>query len=80
MPAEHQRFHTPATRSNDLAGSVHNLAIWLGEAGRRAEALAEATEAVYLYRRLATKDPLTHNTDLIRSEQVLAWLQGLEGA
>jgi hypothetical protein len=34
----------------DLAGSVMNLAVLLGEVGRRAEGLAAAQEAVELYR------------------------------
>jgi hypothetical protein len=37
----------------DLAMSVNNLAIWLGEAGRRVEGLAAAQLAVQLRRELA---------------------------
>jgi hypothetical protein len=41
----------------DLAMSVHNLAIYLGEAGRRAEALTAAQEAADLYQELARVRP-----------------------
>lgn len=41
----------------DLAGSVHNLALCLAEAGRRGEGLTAAPEASSLYDELARSEP-----------------------
>ncbi|MBV9160816.1 MAG: hypothetical protein JO281_04490 [Pseudonocardiales bacterium] len=56
------RLRAAATTDRDaylpaLAMSVNNLAIRLGEAGRRAEGLAAAQEAATLYRELAAENP-----------------------
>ncbi len=51
----------------DLAGSLNNLGVRLGEAGRREEALAPTTEAVTIRRQLAQDSPATYLPDLAMS-------------
>ncbi|MER5399312.1 tetratricopeptide repeat protein, partial [Streptomyces sp. NPDC002599] len=59
----------------DLATSLNNLSIDLGELGRREEALAAIEEAVTAYRKLADAHPDIHLAALEKSLQVLSWLQ-----
>ncbi len=61
----------------DLAMSLNNQAIQLGNLGRHEEALQASTEATGLYRTLAKARPAVHQLDLERSLQVLAWLHSL---
>ena len=56
----------------DLAGSVNNLALRLGEAGRRADGLTAAQEAVTLYRELAALNRDAYLPDLAMSVNNLA--------
>ncbi|MFB7114505.1 tetratricopeptide repeat protein [Streptomyces sp. NPDC056291] len=57
----------PAAHEPDLAGSLSNLSMALWEAGRLAEALTIAEEAVEIYRRLAADNPAAHEPDLADS-------------
>jgi hypothetical protein len=50
-----------------LASSLNNLSIRLAEAGRRDEALAAITEAVAVYRRLASVNAAAYEPDLASS-------------
>jgi hypothetical protein len=59
--------------------SVNNLAVDLGEAGRRAEGLAAAQEAVDLYRELAELDRDAYLPDLAMSVNNLAGRLGEAG-
>ena len=58
-----------------LALSLNNLAIGLGEGGKRTQALAAIKEAIQIYRRLDEQHPGTHAVGLQRSEGVLTWLR-----
>jgi hypothetical protein len=58
----------------DLATSLNNLSVDLGELGRREEGLAAISEAVQIRRRLAETWPSIYQVKLERSLQVLAWL------
>jgi Trypsin-like peptidase domain len=72
---EHHRELAEANRDAylpDLAASVHNLAIDLAEAGRRAEGLTAAQQAVDLYRDLAAANRDAHLPDLAASVHNLA--------
>jgi len=57
---------------------VHNLAIRLGEAGRRAEGLVAAQEAVDLYRELARDDLSQYGRDVERTDALRAHLDDHE--
>ncbi|MBD0675155.1 tetratricopeptide repeat protein [Streptomyces sp. CBMA156] len=69
----------------DLARALNNLAVRLGEAGRRAEGLAAIQEAVGHYRVLARADSDAHLPDLARALNNLShrlgemgrWAEGL---
>lgn len=54
--------------------SVHNLAIHLGEAGRRAEGLTAAQEAVEIYRELAQAEPELYGSAADRAAELVASL------
>jgi hypothetical protein len=56
----------------NLASSLNNLSVDLGDLGRREEGLTAITEAVGVYRRLAEARPDAHQAEL--SLRVLAWL------
>jgi len=58
----------------DLAVSANNLAIRLGDLGRRAEALIAAQEAVALYQELCDIEPHQYRTDLERVLHLAAHL------
>ncbi|HSV66747.1 MAG TPA: tetratricopeptide repeat protein [Mycobacteriales bacterium] len=57
----------PAAYQPDLAMSLNNLSIRLGELGRREEGLAAIQEAVEAYRRLAEANPAAYQPDLAAS-------------
>ncbi|MFJ5273811.1 tetratricopeptide repeat protein, partial [Streptomyces sp. NPDC088358] len=59
----------------DLASSLNNLSIRLGELGRREDALTAIEEAVTANRQLAAARPAAHQAALEQSLQVLSWLQ-----
>ena len=54
--------------------SVNNLAVHLAEAGRRADGLAAAQEAVHLYRELAQADFEVYEPVANRVAELIAWL------
>ncbi|MFI1030547.1 tetratricopeptide repeat protein [Streptomyces sp. NPDC020951] len=54
----------PAAFAPDLARSLSNLGLALGDMGRRAEALTAAEQAVAVYRRLAHEDPDAYEPEL----------------
>jgi hypothetical protein len=58
----------------DLAGSVHNLANRLAEAGRRADALTTAHEAANLYRELVQIHPDVFDPKVERVQSLVAAL------
>ncbi|HSV65622.1 MAG TPA: trypsin-like peptidase domain-containing protein [Mycobacteriales bacterium] len=62
------------TSLSDLAMSLNNLSVRLGELGRREEGLAAVEEAVRIRRRLAEARPDAFLPDLARSLRVQAWL------
>ena len=62
----------PAAYEPDLAMSIHNLAIRLGETGERAGALVAGREAVEIYKRLAQANPAAYEPDLAGSINNLA--------
>nr|WP_269781526.1 tetratricopeptide repeat-containing serine protease family protein [Nocardia bovistercoris] len=72
--ADHHRTTDDLTESDQaqLAQAVNNLAIRLGAVGRPEEALRAATEAVDLYRTLATTNPDAHLPNLAMSVNNLA--------
>ena len=57
----------PRSFSSDLASSLNNLAIALGDLGRREEALAAIEEATGIYRDLAAARPDVYRPDLALS-------------
>jgi len=61
--------------SNRLAGSLNNLAVRLGDLGRREDALTAIEEAVTIRRELAAKWPDAHHHELEQSLRVAAWLE-----
>ncbi|MEU5130000.1 hypothetical protein AB0G96_28310, partial [Streptomyces mobaraensis] len=62
----------------DLATSLNNLSIQLGEVGRREEGLTAIQEAVRIRRALAeTKYPELLEAALQHSLEVTAWLESL---
>lgn len=61
----------------DLAGSVNNLASRLAEAGRRADGLAAAQEAVQVYSELAESEPVLYALAAGQAAEFVAGL--LEG-
>jgi len=63
----------------DLAVSLNNLSIRLGELGRREEGLAAIAEAVDIRRELAARWPAAHLHDLEGSLQLLALLEQVDG-
>jgi hypothetical protein len=66
-------------RLPDLAMSVNNLAVFLADAGRRAEGLAAAHEEAFdLYRELANGDEATYGPASVRADALLASLTGPE--
>ena len=69
----------PAVYEPDLAGSLTNLSIQLGEAGRWPEALAAIEEAVDTYRRLVTANPAAYEPDLAASLTNQSKYLGLAG-
>jgi len=58
----------------NLAGSVNNLAIRLGEAGRREQALALATEASESHHELARANPEVSGPDAEQAESLVTAL------
>ncbi len=58
----------------DLALSLNNLAVRLGEAGRRADGLTAAQEAVDLYRELAQAEPELYGSAADRAAELVASL------
>ncbi|HSV66542.1 MAG TPA: tetratricopeptide repeat protein [Mycobacteriales bacterium] len=64
----------PAAYQPDLARSLNNLSIRLGELGRREEGLAAVEEAVEAYRRLAETNPAAYQPDLARSLWAVGWV------
>ncbi|MZD58735.1 tetratricopeptide repeat protein, partial [Streptomyces sp. SID5606] len=64
----------PAAYEPDLAGSLSNLGNRLTQAGRHAEALTAAEEAVEIRRRLAQDNPAAYEPNLAMSLTVLAVL------
>jgi tetratricopeptide (TPR) repeat protein len=50
-----------------LAGSLHNLAVRLGQGGQRTSALSSSEEAVTVFRDLARRDRVTYLPELARS-------------
>ena len=59
----------------DLASSLNNLSVDLGELGRREEALAAIQEAVTIRRELAARWSDAHQHELERSLRVAAWIE-----
>ena len=59
----------------DLAMSLNNLAVRLGELGRPEDALAAIQEAVTIYRELVVRRPDAHRQQLEQSLGVIAWLE-----
>ena len=57
----------PAAHELDLAGSLNNLSIWLGEVGRHQEGPVAVEEAVEVSRRLAAANPAAHEPALTTS-------------
>ncbi|MET8905721.1 tetratricopeptide repeat protein [Streptomyces sp. NPDC004538] len=57
----------PAVHEPDLAASLTNLGVRLGEVGRDREALGATEQAVEIYRRLAAGEPAVHEPDLAAS-------------
>ncbi|MGZ4224051.1 MAG: tetratricopeptide repeat protein [Solirubrobacteraceae bacterium] len=53
-------WRLPLAHEADLATSLNNLSVRLGEAGRCEQALAPVEEAVTMRRRLAATDPAAH--------------------
>ncbi|MEU7824821.1 tetratricopeptide repeat protein [Catellatospora sp. NPDC049133] len=66
---EHRRVAAvdPGRYLPDLATSLHNASLRLGDIGRSQEALAAISEAVHIRRQLAEGDPATHLPLLARS-------------
>ena len=69
----------PAAYEPDLASSLYNWSIDLGEAGRREEGLAAIEEAVQVYRRLAVTNPAEYEPDLAMSLYTLSLRLGEVG-
>ncbi|HET8681204.1 MAG TPA: hypothetical protein VFM54_04945 [Micromonosporaceae bacterium] len=61
----------------DLATSLNNLSIRLGELGRREDALTAIEEAVHIRRQLAVRWPGVYQQQLDESVEVLAWVKNL---
>lgn len=59
-------IENPQRAEPELAKALHNVGIWLSQAGRREDALAAADEAVTMYRRFA-------HTDAPDAMRNLAW-------
>jgi hypothetical protein len=57
----------PAAYEPDLAMSLNNLSVRLGEAGRREEGLTAIQDAVTIYRRLVDQNPAAFEPDLASS-------------
>ncbi|MFI6006618.1 tetratricopeptide repeat protein [Streptomyces sp. NPDC051366] len=64
-----QLDHRHDVRPN-LASSLHNLAVRLGDLGRRDEALAALDEGMAIRRTLSTERPEPHGGDLRQSHRV----------
>ena len=64
---ERQAQANPDAHLPDLAMSLNNLSVRLGEAGRRAEGLAASERAVQVYERLAEANPDAYLPDLAAS-------------
>jgi hypothetical protein len=69
----------PDAYLSDLAASVNNLAVRLGEAGRRVKGLAVAEEAAALYRELAGQNPDLFGPQLDDAETMVASLRAQSG-
>ncbi|WP_019927174.1 tetratricopeptide repeat protein [Nocardia sp. BMG111209] len=73
LTAHHRRISNPTPEDQSrLATGMNNLAVRLGDLGRREDALAAAVEAVEIRRRLAATDPDTYLPDLAMSVHNLA--------
>ena len=59
----------------DLAESLNNMAVVLGDLGRPEDALAAIEEAVTIRRELAARWPDAHRHELEQSLEVVAWLE-----
>ncbi|MFE3128543.1 hypothetical protein ACFXHD_34585, partial [Streptomyces hydrogenans] len=68
----------PDAHLPNLATSLKNLAIRLGNLRRREEGLTASKEAVTIHRFLAKERPSLFGVDLQRSLAVAAWLEELE--
>ena len=62
-----QRLTDDSAEDSERAGWLVNLSTWLGDLGRREEALAASEEAAGIYRRLAQADPDAFLPDLAMS-------------
>ncbi|WP_411543834.1 hypothetical protein [Kitasatospora sp. DSM 101779] len=70
----------PDTYLPNLAGSLHNRTLRLGDVGRLEDALAAIEEAATLYRNLATTRPDTYLPNLERAQELRIFLQELAEA
>ncbi|WP_424532865.1 hypothetical protein ACOZ38_21040 [Sphaerisporangium viridialbum] len=71
---DHQRRQTDPSSLPDLATSLNNQSVQLGDLGRGEEALEAITEAVTIRRTLAQIRPAVHQQELEHSLAVMEWL------